>query len=109
MNKAWITHLPHFLDVTGNILENIPLPARRLAKSVCAFVAYATSFEGEDNEELPQCFVAIKKKRCKGKALPLLTMVDDNIGWRCNTCESYGIISGWQGTLWDLSERADIH
>jgi hypothetical protein len=106
MNKTWVTHLPHLLDELGNIKPDLPRPARQLATALCSFVTYATNFEGADNEELPTCFVIIKNKRCMGQvvALPALDE-NDSIAWQCEACDSHGVLSGWQGSLWDLSER----
>lgn len=108
MTKSWITHLPHILNDTGNIPVGLPAPTFRLAKSICSFVAYATNFEGKDDEEFPPCFIMIEKKRCRGKVFPFLMIEEDNIGWQCKTCGTNGVISGWQGTLWDLTERDEL-
>ena len=108
MQKTWMTHLPHFLDKQGNLPNDLPAAAHRLATAICKFVTYATNFDGE-GDELPQCFVMIKRKRCQGKVMPFVSIDDDNIGWHCSKCESSGFISGWQGTLWDLSECHEAH
>jgi hypothetical protein len=108
MQKTWMTHLPHFLNEEGNLPDDLPAPARRLAHTLCKFVTYATNFDGE-GDELPQCFVVSKRKRCQGIVTPLISLEDDNIAWHCSACGSHGFISGWQGTLWDLSERNELH
>ena len=106
--KTWMMHLPRFLDEQGNLPKDLSVPARRLVKAICEFVTYATNFDGE-GDELPQCFAITKRKRCQGKVMPLVTVGGDNIGWHCSKCESSGFISGWQGTLWDLSELHEVH
>jgi len=108
MHKTWITHLPHFLNEEGNLLNDLPTPARRLAKALCEFVTYATHFDGE-GDELPRCFAVVKRKRCQGKVMPLISLEDARIGWHCSSCGSEGSISGWQGTLWDLSKHGELH
>ncbi|MFO2706140.1 hypothetical protein SCL28_16820, partial [Legionella pneumophila serogroup 1] len=104
MQKTWMTHLPHFLDEHGGLPLEFHASARRMLKALCKFVAYATNFDGE-GDELPQCFMVSKRKRCRGKVTPLISMEDDAIIWHCFKCGSGGCISGWQGTLWDLSEH----
>ena len=108
MQKTWVTDLPHFLDEQGNLPKDLPEPALRLVKAICEFVTYATNIEGE-GDELPQCFAIIKRKRCQGKVIPLVSVSGDTIGWHCSKCESSGFISGWRGTLWDLSESHEAH
>lgn len=107
MTNTWITHLPHFLDESGNIPNELPTAALQVANSICSFVAYATHFAGEMDEEFPSCFVTLNKESCQGKVFPCLTM-DEKISWRCDICHSNGVISGWQGTLWDLSEKSEL-
>jgi hypothetical protein len=108
MQNTWVTHLPHFLDEQGNIPNDLPVPARRLVKAICDFITYATHFDREDNK-LPQCFVTIKRKHCVGTVVPLVSSGDDTIDWYCQSCGSRGSISGWRHTLWDLSERHELH
>lgn len=103
-----MTHLPHFLDEQGSPPKDLPPPARRLLKVICEYVIYATNFDGE-GDELPQCLAIIKRKQCQGKVLPLVSVGADTIGWDCSECKSGGFISGWQGTLWDLSECHEVH
>ena len=108
MQNTWMTHLPHFLNEQGHIPNDLPAPALRLVKAICNFITYATHFDSEENE-LPQCFVMIKRKRCVGKVMPLISLDDDTINWYCQSCGSRGLISGWRHTLWDLSECHELH
>jgi len=73
---------------------------------LCAFVAYATHFDDTENK-IPSCFAVINKKRCRGKVQALLSLKDDNIVWECERCKNWGTISGWQGTLWDLTKSCE--
>jgi hypothetical protein len=107
MSNTWITHLPHFLDEAGNLPQELPAPALKMANAMCSFVVYATNFAGEMDEEFPPCFVAIDNKVCYGKVFPCLA-IDEKIAWQCNTCGSNGTISGWHGTLWDLSNCEEL-
>lgn len=108
MANAWVTHLPHFLDEASKIPENLPEPARQVANAMCFFVVYATNFDGEPGEEFPSCFVIVDDSICSGKVFPCLTIDFENIAWKCDTCGSHGIITGWNGTLWDLSDRDEL-
>lgn len=107
MPNTWITHLPHFLDETGTILKELPVPALQMANAMCSFVTYATNFGGDMDEEFPLCFVTIDNKICSGTVYPCLT-IDEKIAWQCDTCNSNGTISGWHRTLWDLSDRSKL-
>lgn len=108
MQKTWMTYLPHFLDERGGPPKELHAPAHRMVKALCEFVTYATNFDAE-GDELPQCFTVSKRKRCLGRVMPLISMDDDTILWHCSQCRNSGSISGWQGTLWDLSERFEPH
>lgn len=103
MPKAYITYLPHFLNEKGLLPDDIPAPARNMALAIGKIIAYAT-FDDEDNE-MPECLATVRKRRCRGKLLAGISLLDSNIEWRCTSCDTYGIISGWQSSLWDLSER----
>ena len=108
MAKTYIIHLPHFLDEKGRLSLNLPGPARKFALGIGRFVSYATNFDGEDNE-MPQCLAAIKRKRCRGQVISGINLsVGDNIEWHCTSCGTCGVVSGWQGSLWDLSERGAL-
>jgi hypothetical protein len=109
MLKAYVTHVPHFLDKKGLLPEDIPVPARELAVAIGKIISYVT-FDAEEDDEVPSCLATIRKKRCQGKVeVGIGLLGDNNIEWRCTSCDSCGIISGWQGTLWDLSERETLH
>jgi hypothetical protein len=41
-------------------------------------------------------------KPCKGK-IGMVLHDDGVIQWLCDCCEFNGLLSGWQGTMWDLS------
>lgn len=107
MANTWVTHLPHFLDTAGKMPEDLPEPARQVANAICSFVVYASNFAGEPEEEFPPCFVTIDDTVCSGRVFPCLT-IDENIAWKCDTCSSSGMITGWHGTLWDLSDRDEL-
>jgi hypothetical protein len=107
MSKAYITHLPHFLDEKGLLPRDIPAPARSLALAIGRIIAYAT-FNDEDIE-MPGCLHTIRRKRCEGKVMTGISLQDNDIEWHCTSCGTYGVVSGWQGSLWDLSERKKLH
>ncbi len=107
MPNSWVTHLPHFLDEGGNIPNKLPISTSHMLNAICSFVAYATHFAGEMDEEFPSCFIVFNNDTCKGRVFPCLT-IDEKIGWRCDRCQTNGIISGWAGTLWDLTEKGGV-
>lgn len=107
MSNSWVTHLPHFLDEAGNIPKELPITTLEMANAMCSFVAYATNFGGKMDEEFPLCFATINNIVCRGKVFPCLA-IDEKIIWQCDACGNNGAISGWQGTLWDLSDRGEL-
>ncbi len=102
---SWVVHLPHFLDEDG-----LPAPGRpgrlaahfgRIAKAASAGV-----------ENLPfastvPCRMRPGHKPCPG---PLIVMhrSDGTIEWQCARCSYDGFLTGWQGTVWDFSDMADV-
>lgn len=68
-----VTHLPHFLDETGNVPKELPESALQMANAMCSFVTYATNFAGEPEEEFPDCFIVLDNKICHGKVFPCLS------------------------------------
>jgi hypothetical protein len=40
---------------------------------------------------------------CKG-TLKIQFEIDDRIHWFCLKCEDEGLIDGWQGLIWDMSD-----
>ena len=103
MSTTWITDLDDFLDENGDVAE-LPLHAQRLFAHVTAIIVMATNPEAEAPPEyLVRC-----RRRPNHKWCPGLIQTDQDpetgeIIWWCPVCNDTGVISSWQGTIWDLS------
>ncbi len=44
--------------------------------------------------------------RCGGALRTLRVRGTDRIAWECTVCGHRGVLTGWRGLLWDMSEHA---
>lgn len=88
--------MTHFLDEEGNIAAAMNKQGRELASFLALVIDSATTPLSEE-------FVGLKcwKKKCTGVIGN--DIVEDEILYWCTDCENAGIITGWEGTKWDLS------
>jgi len=108
--KSWVRYrrpmfvsdLRHFLDMP----DDAPGPARRMADHLGGIVRAATAAEsGEDWMSALSCRRRPNRKPCTGTISLFRTDVPPSIEWRCTGCGDMGVISGWQGSHFDLRER----
>lgn len=96
----YITQLPHYLDDEGNIVKNMPKPAREIASFQALIVDIATrDYHPPIKATDLRCF----NKKCTG-TIELAIIEEDEgepIEWWCTHCEHAGRISKWQGTKFD--------
>jgi len=91
--------LRHFLAPSGALAE-MPAPARRLAEYFASIVVDATS--NLDDPPSVRCRRRPGRKRCTGIIYSVPSLDDhEAIDWYCPVCGDYGVIRGWEGTLWD--------
>lgn len=76
--------------------------ARKMAEFRGSVISYATDFD-DVGVPAPICF---KCKKCRVAAT--LTR-DDAIHWSCSRCRTDGLVSNWQGTLWDPGDGGEHH
>ena len=105
MGDTWISDIGHFLDEDGMIPFDLPGPASRLAHYFGSIVESVSS--RQDHNEFHtgiKCRRRPGHKPCTGK---IVAVIDDKnefaIIWQCPICDDKGIISGWQGTIFDKS------
>jgi len=99
MGDTWIVDLRHYLAPSGALAE-MPAPARRLAEYFASIVVDATS--NLDEPPSVRCRRRPGRRRCTGIAFSMPSIEhDDAIVWHCPACGDYGLIQGWQDTLWD--------
>ena len=94
----YITNIQHLLEASENMPEVMPKESKEL-------IGFLTLVINTTTKYLPQtltttnvhCFV----KGCHGLIKTAIMPKSDEIHWYCPECENEGIISGWQGTIWD--------
>ena len=96
----WITDLRHFLDTDG------AFPAGRAGKIGAYFseIVQAATSEAAGAWGLSEirCRRRPAHRRCMGWIGVRLRDAPPAVDWECSRCGDDGIISGWEGTRWDL-------
>jgi len=99
MSNTWVVDLRHYLTSAG-AMADMPPPARRLAEYFATIVVDATTHI--DEPPSVRCRRRPQRRRCSGIVISYPSGDEhDSIYWHCPVCFDNGIISGWQGTLWD--------
>jgi len=72
-------------------------------------VTYATAKEsGISVDILPRCWREPKRMPCAGRLETSIDHDKKQIHWRCPDCGDEGVITGWWGLVWDLSDRLGL-
>lgn len=104
MSTTWITDLNDFLDEVGEVAD-LPLPAQRLFAHITAIIVMATNTEADAPPEYQvRCRRYPNHKHCPGMIQTDQDTETEDIIWWCPVCNDTGVISSWQGTIWDLSD-----
>jgi hypothetical protein len=114
--RTWVIDLRHYLEEDGDELSTVSGPALNLALFVTSIVVWVTDHlpTGDPHTNVT-CIRRPGRKRCTGDIFAELDAVSGSIYWQCPWCGENGIISGWQGTLWDRSpappeaSSTDVH
>ena len=108
MADTWITDITHFLDDNGEMIKEPP-QARKLGEHLAAIIVMASYIESEYPEKYQaRCRRRPNRKPCTGEILGYIDPETDEIFWKCPKCEDRGLISNWQGTIWDMSDCEDV-
>ena len=96
-----VTNIRHFLNENGQV-PDLPLEAQELVNFLSAIIEAATT-----NYDAPvafadtRCRTIVNGKPCPGEIEVWVYAEDNQIGWECLECGDEGVISHWEGTLWD--------
>jgi hypothetical protein len=102
MTGTYVTDITHFLDSDGELVTEMPKPARQLASFLVLIIdAVTQAVPVRDLDTRIRC----GKKACTGSIRASLTSSQDEIAWRCPDCSHNGVIRNWQGTKWDQTPQ----
>jgi len=95
----YITNMLHFLDENGDIPKKMPKEARELAGFVAMVVDHTTTIDedSDPNENKLTCM----EKGCSGKITTQFLHPNNEIHWKCDSCDFEGVVSHWEGSRWD--------
>jgi len=103
----WVIDIHHWLDDT---LSRPAVPRlKSKVEHLGRIIAYATAaLAGRPIDIRPPCWRRPGRKPCRGKLEIGFDENEERILWRCPICGDEGVISGWQQTLWDLTDGTEI-
>ncbi len=106
MGNSWVVDLRHFLTDDGSLAE-MPRPAMRLATYFGRIVRAVTVRDKSSLATGIRCRRRPSQRPCPGEVIAFIDYQNGSaIVWSCPVCGDNGIISGWEGTLWDWSVSA---
>ena len=97
----WVINIQHWLNETksGAAVPQLKLKVKKLSE----IITYATSVTaGIFMESTPKCWRRPKRKPCKGELDIDLDLASGQIHWSFGICGDEGVVSGWQGLIWDM-------
>jgi hypothetical protein len=104
MGDIHCTDMRDYLE-DGAFLVEMAAPARRLAEHFGRIVGAATAHPpGIEFPSPVPCRRRPKHRRCPGPIRIRRSEVPPRIDWLCASCRDQGLIQGFLGTPWDLSE-----
>lgn len=99
----FVSDLRHFLDLPVDVAG----PARRMGEHLTLIVRAATAGDsGLTWVSALRCNRRPGHVACPGHLALRRTDVPASIAWRCTSCDDEGIISGWEGSPFDLRPRS---
>ncbi len=104
MADTWITDIRHYLNEHGELPEELPSPALKLALfqgSIIAWMTGTDGLSGQTSRTNLHCRRNPNRQPCAGEILAYLDAPSEAIVWECPLCGDNGRISGWEGTPWD--------
>ncbi len=105
----WVINIQHWLDETktASAVPQLRLKVKKLAE----IITYATSVAaGIPIDSIPKCWRRPKRKPCKEILGIHLNENTNQIHWYCSSCYDEGIVTGWEGLIWDMLDRpVEVH
>ena len=101
-----VIDIRHWLDETysGPALPQLKLKVERL----CVIITYATSLANDIQATIiPRCRRRPKRKPCNEVLDIELNESIGQIHWYCKSCKDEGVITGWEGLIWDMSDAGE--
>jgi hypothetical protein len=96
---VFVSDLRHFLDIP----DDAPASARRMAEHLAGIVeAGTTSPVGEPTVTSIRCTRRPGRRPCAGLIEVVRLEVPASIEWWCPICGDEGVVSGWEGSPFDL-------
>lgn len=95
----FVPDLRHYLDMS----EDAPGPARKMAEDLGSTVKAATAAKTVSTWEtaLP-CRRRAGNRPCPGHIVVFRPDLPATIDWKCSACDDEGVISGWEGSYFDI-------
>jgi hypothetical protein len=105
----WVINIQDWLNETktGPVVPRL----KRKVDKITEIITYATSQLSETpTDSPPKCWRRPGRKPCTGTFDVFLDPLTDEIFWYCPICQDEGVISGWEGLIWDMTDTDDnIH
>jgi hypothetical protein len=99
----YVTDMRHFAGLDEMVGPQFG-PAKRSAAYLGGVVSAATAhLPGEAIATALACHRRPGRKPCPGRLLVRRAEAPARIEWACPACGEEGVISGWEGSPWDLS------
>jgi hypothetical protein len=100
----WVINIQHWLNETksGPAVPQLRLKVKKLSE----IITYASSIAaGIFMESTPKCWRRPKRKPCRGELDIDFDQTSGHIHWRCEVCGDEGVVSGWEGLIWDMLDN----
>jgi RNA polymerase subunit RPABC4/transcription elongation factor Spt4 len=101
----WVGDIRLMLDDTlsGPGIPRLKLKVQKLTE----IITFATAIKaGISVNSPPVCWRRPKRKACLGKLEIDFDPDTDQIHWVCPECGDEGVVTGWRGLIWDLTDFA---
>lgn len=101
-----VVDIRHWLNETlsGPVRPRLESKVRKLTEIITYITAKGA---GVSVDVQPRCWRKPKRKPCAGKLEISLKTDTKQIYWRCPNCGDQGVMTGWAGLIWDMTDSFD--